>query len=191
MNNKLLDYVALLAKWSKVYNLTTIRDPDQIMIQHIQDSLTVEPYLNTGELVLDVGTGAGLPGIPLAIVRPDVQFKLIDSQRKKINFVQHVITSLSLTNASAICDRIEAVHADRKVDVIVSRAFSSLQDFVNLIANVCDSTTNIIAMKGRRELVVSEASHLPENFKIVRIDDVSVPGLNAERCLVFLKKQGD
>lgn len=188
---KLLSYAASLAKWSKAYNLTTLREPEQIISQHILDSLTVLPFLQDCTSVLDVGTGAGLPGIPLAIARPDISFKLLDSQQKKINFVQHVVTSLLLTNVSAVHQRVELLPDDFAVDLVISRAFSSLSDYVNLIAKICGCKTKIIAMKGRKELTLTEAEALPAKFKIMRIEDVSVPGVNAERCLVFLIMQGD
>lgn len=188
---QLLAYVALLAKWSKFYNLTTVREPENIISHHILDSLTLLPYLDDVQTVLDVGTGAGLPGIPLAIARPDISFKLIDSQQKKINFVQHVITSLKLNNVSAIWARIESLQDSPQVGMIVSRAFASLSDFTNLIAGLCDEKTRIIAMKGRREQVCNEQLDLPPGFKLNHIETVTVPGLDAERCVVFLTKQGD
>lgn len=185
---QLLDYVALLAKWSLVYNLTTVREPEKIITLHILDSLTVLPFLDGITSVLDVGTGAGLPGIPLSIARPDISFKLLDSQQKKINFVQHVITSLQLTNVVAVQQRIESLSPDENFDLVVSRAFASLDDFANLITNVCDSNTKIVAMKGRRELVLQEQESLPNNFELVSIETVVVPGIDAERCLVFLQR---
>jgi len=188
---KLLSYGALLAKWSKAYNLTTVRDPAQIITLHILDSLSVLSFLDNVSSVLDVGTGAGLPGIPLAIARPDISFKLLDSQQKKIIFVQHVITSLQLTNVIATQQRIESLQVSSPVDpgfdVIVSRAFASLQEFVNLISSICTKQTRIIAMKGRRELVLQEAALLPPSYQLVNIETVTVPGVNGERCLVFLK----
>jgi 16S rRNA (guanine527-N7)-methyltransferase len=188
---KLLAYVALLAKWSKAYNLTTVREPEQIITLHILDSLSVLPFLDITTSVLDVGTGAGLPGLPLAIARPDISFKLLDSQQKKIIFVQHVITSLQLTNVVATQQRIESLQVSSPVDpgfdVIVSRAFASLQEFVNLISSICTKQTKIIAMKGRRELVLQEAGLLPPHYQLVNIETVTVPGVNGERCLVFLK----
>lgn len=185
---KLLDYVALLAKWSKVYNLTTVREPEQIITLHILDSLSVLPFLKHASTVLDVGTGAGLPGIPLAIARPDISFTLLDSQQKKINFVQHVITSLQLANVVAIQQRIESLSVNSPIDVIVSRAFASLGEFVNLIVNICNNHTKIVAMKGRSELVLQETQSLSTEFELLSIKTVSVPGVDAERCLVFLQR---
>ncbi len=188
---QLLAYVELLAKWSKVYNLTTVREPEKIITYHILDSLSVLPYLKDIHSVLDVGTGAGLPGIALAIARPDITFKLLDSQQKKINFVQHVITSLQLPNVSALWCRVESLSGELAPDMVISRAFASLSDYVNLIAKVCGQHTQILAMKGRIELVTTEQDQLPSNFQITKIQELLVPGLTAERCLVFLTKQGD
>ncbi len=189
VQKQLLYFALLLAKWSQAYNLTTVREVEQIIPTHILDSLTLLPHLTEVDSVLDVGTGAGLPGLPLAIARPEIAFQLVDSQQKKINFIQHVITSLRLSNVTATQQRIEALKVSSPVDVVVSRAFASLEEFVKLIANVCDNRTNIIAMKGRRELVLQEAQALPNNFELVNIEAVDVPGINAERCLVFLRKR--
>ncbi len=186
---QLIQYVELLAKWSKAYNLTAVRDPDEIVVQHILDSLSVLPFLGKPKLILDVGTGAGLPGVPLAIARPDISFKLLDSQQKKVIFVQHVITSLKLTNISTQQVRVEAMLLEVAPEVIISRAFSSLETYVNSISNLCDSSTTILAMKGRKQQVLSEQLQLPEKFNIVRIESITVPELKAERCLVFLTKQ--
>lgn len=186
---QLLSYVMLLVKWSRVYNLTTVRDPKQIITVHILDSLTVLPFLEGASSVLDVGTGAGLPGIPLAIARPDIAFTLLDSQQKKINFVQHVITSLQLTNAAAVQQRVESLSVNSPIDVVVSRAFASLDEFVNLIVNICNKQTKILAMKGKTELVLQEAQALPAGFELLNIETVTVPGLDAERCLVFLQRK--
>jgi 16S rRNA (guanine527-N7)-methyltransferase len=188
---QLLDYIVLLTKWNKVYNLTAVRDPEQMLTHHILDSLTVLPYLDNIKTVLDIGTGAGLPGIPLAIARPDIKFQLLDSQQKRINFLQHVITSLQLTNVVALHQRVELLQHDAAIDMVVSRAFASLNDFVNLIANICDDHTKIVAMKGRKAQALEEQQQLPPQFRVMQIDEVQVPDLNAERCLVVLQKQGD
>lgn len=187
--SKLLKYVELLTKWNQAYNLTAVRAVEQIIPLHIFDSLVLLPYLGNIHSILDVGTGAGLPGIPLAIVRPAISFQLLDSQQKKINFVQHVITSLQLANVTATQQRIEALQLSKPFDMVVSRAFASLDEFAKLVANVCDARTTIVAMKARRELVLQEAAALPKDFELDSIETVQVPEVNAERCLVFLKKR--
>lgn len=187
--HKLLDYVELLTKWNKAYNLTAIRTVDQIIPVHILDSLSLLPYMQSVANVLDVGTGAGLPGIPLAIAKPQTTFTLLDSLQKKMNFVQHVATTLQLTNVSVVTQRIETLQLSHKPDMIVSRAFASLDEFVKLIANVCDQHTKIVAMKGKYDQVLQELTVLPANFELVNIEQLKVPGINAERCLVFIKKK--
>jgi 16S rRNA (guanine527-N7)-methyltransferase len=187
--SKLIQYVELLAKWSKAYNLTTVRAPADIIQLHILDSLSVLPFVQGANSIVDVGTGAGLPGIPLAICLPQVAFNLLDSQQKKITFVQHVLTSLQLLNVTATTQRIESWQAGSPVDIIISRAFASLVEFVNLIGDLCAPHTQILAMKGRREVVEKEIRDLPHNFKLLNIDMLHVPGLAGERCLVRLQKE--
>ncbi len=184
---QLLDYLYLLAKWNKAYNLTNVNEISTMIQVHILDSLTLLPFLPAVTTVLDVGTGAGLPGIPLAIARPDITFLLLDSQQKKINFVQHAVTNLHLTNVTAIQQRVEAWQVTFVADMIVSRAFASIDEFVKLIKNICSQQTQIVAMKGRKELVLQELQALPAPFMLERIEQVQVPGLDAERCLVFLR----
>ena len=186
---QLLEYVALLDKWNDKFNLTAVRDPEQMITQHILDSLSLLPFLTNLRSVLDVGTGAGLPGIPLAIARPDISFNLLDSTRKKINFVQHVVTSLQLPNVEPICARVESLTVPMPIDMVITRAVASLGDFVNLIAGLCTAQTQIVAMKGRKQQALLEAQTLPAGFKLLNIQEVVVPGLDAERCLVFLSKE--
>lgn len=188
--NKIISFVKLLEKWNTAYNLTAVRDPAQMIPLHILDSLCLLPYMNDVTSVLDVGTGGGLPGIPLAIARPDIVFQLVDSQQKKINFVQHVITSLQLANVSATQQRVETLNLSSQLDMVVSRAFASLDEFVKLVANVCKNQTKIVAMKARREVVLQEAQALPTEFELLSIETVTVPGIDAERCLVFLHRKG-
>lgn len=188
MNTKINQYVELLQKWNKVYNLTAIRDKDKIFSHHIADCLAVLPHLKSGR-VLDVGTGAGLPGIPLAIMRPDMNFCLLDSRQKKINFVQHVITCLQLENVTAVCARVEEYSEAQPFATIISRAFASIPDYVKLIQHLVDKNTKIIAMKGRRELALKEMA--PAGYSIDKVVELDVPGLNEERCLIFISKDGD
>lgn len=189
LDKKHLEYAELLLKWGKAFNLTGARDAPTIITQHIQDSLSLLPFLTDTRTILDVGTGAGLPGIPLAIARPDLKFILLDSTRKKINFVQHVVTSLQLANVDPRCARVETLVDQLPADMIVTRAVASLGEFAGLIRAICSPDTKIIAMKGRRDQAELEAQQLPADFKLLNIEDVKVPGLAAERCLVFLGKQ--
>lgn len=185
---KLAQYVKLLEKWSYAYNLTTIRTVDKIIPLHILDSLVLTKHLQNCQHVLDVGTGAGLPGIPLAILNPHINFTLLDSQQKKITFLQHVLTCLQLTNVKALHERVERLQVSYRFDMVVSRAFASLDEFVKLIRNVCDTHTQIIAMKAKDEVVAQEMQKLPSDFELVNIEKVYVPDIFVERCLVFLRK---
>ena len=184
----LLEFVQLLAKWSSVYNLTSIKSVAQIIPLHILDSLSMQYLVRDTKYVLDVGTGAGLPGIPLAIMNPNAHFTLVDSQQKKINFVQHVLISLGLKNVTAEQSRVEKLQVSYPFDMVVSRAFASLDEFVKLIINVCDKHTKIVAMKAKQVTVMQELQLLPPTVELVNIDNVVVPGVVGERCLVLLKK---
>ncbi len=185
---QLLDYVALLAKWNAVYNLTAIRDPRQMLIQHILDSLSIVPYLpkQEGAAVLDVGSGGGLPGIVLAIVRPDWRVTLNDIVHKKTAFQSQAKVELGLTNLSVVTGRVEllrpGVEVPTKFDMIVSRAFAELVDFVTLARHLVADGGAIWAMKGVRP--EGEIERLPEGARAVQTIALSVPMLDAERHLV-------
>jgi len=185
---KLLDYVALLAKWNAVYNLTAIRDPRQMLIQHILDSLSIVPHLvqrNPGT-VLDVGSGGGLPGIVLAIVRPDWGVTVNDIVHKKTAFQAQAKAELGLTNLSVVTGRVETLRrgaeVSAKFDVIVSRAFAELADFVTLARHLVAEQGAILAMKGVRP--DDEIERLPAGAHVEQIIRLDVPFLDAERHLV-------
>ena len=178
---KLLDYQALLVKWNKVYNLTAIRDPQQIVSHHLLDSLAVLPYLQ-GNRWLDVGCGAGLPGLVLAIARPDWQFTLLDSNSKKTSFVQQAIIQLHLTNAQVHCGRVEEWQPAERYDGIISRAFSELGEFVRLTRHLLAPHGHWAAMKGLPE---QELAGLPGDCRVERVIPLQVPGLHAARSLVI------
>ncbi|MFM0685064.1 16S rRNA (guanine(527)-N(7))-methyltransferase RsmG [Paraburkholderia strydomiana] len=185
---KLLDYVALLAKWNAVYNLTAIRDPRQMLIQHILDSLSIVPHLaqrNPGT-VLDVGSGGGLPGIVLAIVRPDWGVTVNDIVHKKTAFQAQAKAELGLTNLSVVTGRVETLRpgaeVSAKFDVIVSRAFAELADFVTLARHLVAEQGAILAMKGVRP--DDEIERLPAGAHVEQIVRLDVPFLDAERHLV-------
>jgi 16S rRNA (guanine527-N7)-methyltransferase len=188
---KLLDYVALLAKWNAVYNLTAIRDPRQMLIQHILDSLSIVPHLvqrNPGT-VLDVGSGGGLPGIVLAIVRPDWGVTVNDIVHKKTAFQAQAKAELGLTNLSVVTGRVETLRpgaeVSAKFDVIVSRAFAELADFVTLARHLVAEQGAILAMKGVRP--DDEIERLPAGVYMEQVVRLDVPFLDAERHLVTVR----
>ncbi len=182
---KLLDYVALLHKWNKVYNLTAIRDPQQMVSHHLLDSLAITPYLWFGRW-LDVGCGAGLPGVVMAIIQPDWQVTLLDSNSKKTGFVQQVIIELGLKNVSVQCVRVEDFQAVEKFDGIVSRAFTELGDFLRVTHHLLAPMGRWAAMKGWAE---KELASMPDDCAVEKIVELKVPGLEAARSLVVVARK--
>ncbi|MEX3944539.1 16S rRNA (guanine(527)-N(7))-methyltransferase RsmG [Paraburkholderia sp. BR10937] len=187
-HEQLLDYVALLAKWNAVYNLTAIRDPRQMLIQHILDSLSIVPHLpmRAEATVLDVGSGGGLPGIVLAIVRPDWQVTLNDIVQKKSAFQSQAKAELGLANLSVVTGRVESlrpgIEVSKKFDLIVSRAFADLADFVTLARHLVADGGAIWAMKGVHP--EGEIERLPAGTRALNTIRLSVPMLDAERHLI-------
>jgi 16S rRNA (guanine527-N7)-methyltransferase len=187
-HEQLLDYVTLLAKWNAVYNLTAIRDPRQMLIQHILDSLSILPHLPAREsaAVLDVGSGGGLPGIVLAIARPDWSVTLNDIVHKKTAFQSQAKAELGLANLSVVTGRVESlrpgVEVPKKFDLIVSRAFAELADFVTLARHLVADGGAIWAMKGVRP--DGEIERLPDGAHVVQTVRLDVPMLEAERHLI-------
>lgn len=181
---RLLAYIALLDKWNKVYNLTAVRDPAEMLTQHLLDSLAVLPYVDGGTL-LDVGTGPGLPGIPLALARPELAVTLLDSNQKKTTFVRQAIAELRLANATVVCTRIEAWQPEHRFDAVISRAFSELSEFVKLSARFCRPGGRLLAMKG--VYPEEEMSRLPAGVTVERVIALAVPGLDKQRHLLEMK----
>ena len=178
----LLEYLALVDKWNKVYNLTAVRDPREMVSRQLLDSLSIAPFVKGPEL-LDVGCGAGLPGIPLAIVHPELQVTLIDSNGKKTRFVQQAIAELKLTNANVIQGRVEDLTQDERFNTITSRAFADLHLMTRLTEHLLKPNGQWAAMKsGIDEL---DESQLPEG-KQVAIHELHVPGENAARRLLVI-----
>jgi 16S rRNA (guanine527-N7)-methyltransferase len=179
---KLLDYLALLQKWNKVYNLTAIRDPQQMVSHHLLDSLAVMPHLWAGRW-LDVGCGAGLPGLVLAVAQPDWQFALLDSNSKKTCFVQQAVIELGLRNVSVHCERVEEWRPVERFDGIISRAFSELGEFLR-------STQHLLAPKGRwaamKGVLEEELAGVPSGCRVERVISLQVPRLGAVRSLVIV-----
>ena len=174
----LIDFLLLLQKWNKTYNLTAINDLSDMLVLHIFDSLAVTPYI-TGPNILDIGTGAGLPGIPLALVFPDYNFVLLDSNHKKITFINHVILSLGIKNVTAICERIEKFHWQTQFNTIMSRATTSVSFIVANAKQLCCNKGQILMMKGKYPQ--SELEALDTKALTHKID---VPNLNADRHLI-------
>ncbi|WP_293276047.1 16S rRNA (guanine(527)-N(7))-methyltransferase RsmG [Neisseria sp. oral taxon 014] len=184
--DKLLAYVEMLKKWNKTYNLTALRDESQIISHHLLDSLTLPPYLEGAQTMLDVGSGGGQPGIPAAVCRPDLQITLLDANTKKTSFLQQAAIELELKNVRVVSGRVEAVQGLR-ADVITSRAFAELADFVNWTAHLLQDGGCWAAMKG--VYPAAEIDRLPDSVCIERVDKIRVPQLNAERHMVILRKK--
>lgn len=179
---KLLDYLALLQKWNKVHNLTAVRDPEDMVTLHLLDSLAVLPHIANGRL-LDVGSGAGLPGIPLSIVRPDLQVTVMDSNHKKASFMRQAKAVLGLANLEVMCGRVEEFQPEHKFDMIISRAFSDLAEFMRLTNHLCAENGVWLAMKG----VYPHEELAQVKGRTTSVVPLEVPGLDAQRHLVFLK----
>ncbi len=182
----LLQYVVLLNKWNKVYNLTAVREPERMIGLHILDSLAVLPHLGNPHRVLDVGTGAGLPGMALAIARPDVHITMLDSLQKKTTFVRQAIGELSLSNAEVVCERVEQFKPAEKFDIVISRAFAELADFVNGAAHLVTDEGRMFAMKGQHP--VDEIARLPAGFEVEKTIELRVPQIEGQRHLLVIKK---
>jgi 16S rRNA (guanine527-N7)-methyltransferase len=174
---QLLTYIALIEKWNKSYNLTSIRDKVSMVPMHLLDSLAIVPFI-TGKRVIDIGTGAGLPGIVLAVCFPDIEFVLLDSNAKKTRFVQQAILELKLTNVSICHNRVELYHPDNGFDIAITRAFASLEDIMRLTTHLLNNGGVLLAMKGQ----IPDVSML-EAAK-TELYPLSVPGIEGERCLV-------
>jgi 16S rRNA (guanine527-N7)-methyltransferase len=180
--NALLAFVALIEKWNKTYNLTAIRNKEDMVISHVLDSLAILPFLQ-GTRILDIGTGAGLPGIPLALYAPNLEFVLLDSNAKKTRFVQQVILELGLNNIHVQHSRVEAFEDDTGFDTIISRAFSSLEDFLVMSEHLLCKNGKLLAMKGQHPKQELEQLAMP--WETI---PVYVPGIKAERCIVRIEK---
>ena len=175
----LIHYVEMLNKWNKAYNLTAVRDPSEMLIKHIMDSLVVSPYL-VGNTFIDVGTGPGLPGIPLAIINPDKQFDLVDSLGKRIRFLKQVQFELKLKNIQPIQSRIEEYN-EKKFDGVISRAFASLQDMLTWCKHLPNQQGSFYALKG------SDLDEIPDGFTLKQNIKLTIPELNAERRLMIIQ----
>ncbi|EBB3949110.1 16S rRNA (guanine(527)-N(7))-methyltransferase RsmG, partial [Salmonella enterica subsp. enterica serovar Agona] len=165
-------YVDMLHKWNKAYNLTSVRDPNEMLVRHILDSIVVAPYLQ-GQRFIDVGTGPGLPGIPLAIVLPDAHFTLLDSLGKRVRFLRQVQHELKLENITPVQSRVEAYPSEPPFDGVISRAFASLNDMVSWCHHLPGEKGRFYALKG--QLPGDEIASLPDNFSVESVEKLRVP----------------
>lgn len=180
---QLLDFISLIAKWNKAYNLTAIRRPEEMVGLHILDSLAIAPHVS-GKRIIDIGTGAGLPGIPLAIILPDKQFVLLDCNAKKTRFVQQALLELKLENVEVRHQRVEDYQPDSLFDTVITRAFANLADIVRLTAHLSAPNGVLLAMKGQNpELELAEVTTDAQTTII----PITVPGIAAQRCLIKLE----
>lgn len=184
--SQLVHFVSLMHKWNKTYNLTSVRDPQDMLIKHIMDSIVVAPYLDQQQYI-DVGTGPGLPGIPLAIMHPDKSFILLDSLGKRVRFMKQVAYELKLSNIQPVQSRVEDFHSPVPIDAVLSRAFASLKDMLHWCQHLVDSSGTFVALKG--QLPQQEIDELPKGFKISQIVQLKIPNLTGQRHLIKIVKQ--
>ncbi|MGV8861875.1 MAG: 16S rRNA (guanine(527)-N(7))-methyltransferase RsmG [Pseudomonas sp.] len=184
-HSQLLAYLALLIKWNKAYNLTAVRDPDEMVSRHLLDSLSVVPFI-AGDRWLDVGSGGGMPGIPLAILFPEMKVTVLDSNGKKTRFLTQVKLELKLDNLEVIHSRVEAFKPELPFTGIVSRAFSSLEDFTEWTRHLGDTDTRWLAMKGLHP--ADELVALPTDFHLDSAQALTVPGCQGQRHLLILRR---
>jgi 16S rRNA (guanine527-N7)-methyltransferase len=183
---QLMDYLGLMFKWNSVYNLTSLRDPMQMVTHHLLDSLAAVPAFSQAHNVLDVGSGGGLPGIVLAIVRPDIKVSMIDTVHKKTAFLTQVKAELDLANVTVYTMRVEQLTLSEKFDAITSRAFADLSDFVNWSSHLLAEGGRYIALKGVAP--EEERQRLPDDWRVTGVEPLQVPRLGAERHLVFIER---
>jgi 16S rRNA (guanine527-N7)-methyltransferase len=182
---QLIDYLALLSKWNRRFNLSGIRDPIDMVALHLFDSLSLIPWLD-GKTIMDIGSGAGLPGIPLAITNTDKQFILLDSNGKKTRFLLQAKLALGLENIHIENNRIEHYQSKGQLDIVTCRAFSSLANTIKMSEALLAKGAVLLAMKGRYP--EKEISEIPQNYQITRSMKVAVPGIETERCIIEIKR---
>ncbi|MGZ8919230.1 MAG: 16S rRNA (guanine(527)-N(7))-methyltransferase RsmG [Methylobacter sp.] len=177
----LLAFIKLIEKWNKAYNLTAVRDREEMVRLHLLDSLAIIPYIE-GKRVIDIGTGAGLPGIPLAVYLPETRFTLLDSNAKKTRFVQQAVLELKLKNVEVCHNRVEKYHPEKNFNTAITRAFAGLSDIVELTAHLLARDGVLLAMKGRRP--DSELEQVSAKKTVIPL---RVPGVESERCLIRIQ----
>ena len=182
--DQLIQLVQLLNKWNKAYNLTSVRDPQEMLVKHILDSIVVSPYLQ-GDRFIDVGTGPGLPGLPLAIINPTKQFVLLDSLGKRISFIRNAVRELGLTNVEPVLSRVEEYQPEQKFDGVLSRAFASLKDMTDWCHHLPKKDGYFYALKGIYH--EDEVQELDKKFEVKDVITLHVPELVGERQLIVLR----
>jgi len=186
LNKQLLSLVYLLAKWNKSYNLTAIREPREMVIRHLLDSLSIAPYL-VGERLLDVGSGPGLPGLPLAMLFPEKHFTLLDSNGKKTRFITQAVSELGLKNVDVVQSRVEDYKTDKPFSTIMARAFSSLDEIIKTTHHLLAGDGRLLLMKG--VYPEEELNALPEDFELLEALELKVPMLDAKRHLMIINRK--
>ncbi|MDO6713021.1 16S rRNA (guanine(527)-N(7))-methyltransferase RsmG [Aliiglaciecola sp. 2_MG-2023] len=181
----LVDFVLLMNKWNKAYNLTSVREPQQMLIKHIIDSIVVAPHLDRSHYI-DVGTGPGLPGIPLSIMHPDKHFVLLDSLGKRVRFMKQAAFELGLKNIEPVQSRVEQYSSDTQIDGVLSRAFASIKDMLHWCQHLVDSQGEFLALKG--QYPEQEIALLPEGFEVLESIKLDIPVLEGERHLIKIRK---
>ncbi len=185
--SQLVQLVNLLDKWNKAYNLTSVRNPADMLVKHIMDSIVVSPHLR-GQRFIDVGTGPGLPGLPLAILNPDKEFVLLDSLGKRIRFIRQALLEIGIKNVTPVQSRVEEYRPEPGFDGVISRAFASLEDMLNWCAHLPTDKGHFLALKGLYP--EEELTTLDARFELVESHRLQVPELDGERHLIVIKKVG-
>jgi 16S rRNA (guanine527-N7)-methyltransferase len=183
---RLMTLLAELARWNRTYNLTAIGSMAEMVTHHLLDSLAIQPELHATR-VADAGTGAGFPGLPLAVANPQRHFTLIDATAKKIRFVAHAAQQLGLTNVTAVQARVETLKPDVPFDTVVARAFAPLPRMLPAVAGLCGPETRVLAMKGRWP--TRELDTLPTSWRVIASRELRVPHLDAARCVIVLQRR--
>ncbi len=183
-SEQLLALLALVREWNEKFNLTAITEPVAMVQKHVLDSLTVQPWI-VGPFVTDVGSGAGFPGLPLAIANPGVRFTLLDSTAKKVRFLEHAVRTLGLDHVAAVCSRAESFRPPQRSQVVVSRALASTAEFVRVAGHLCARSGRLLAMKGKDP--AAELDDLPRGWRVAAVERLKVPGLDDARHLVILE----
>ena len=184
-SRRLAAHLELIAKWNRVHNLTAVRETEQMVVLHVLDSLSLLPHLGPARTLLDVGSGPGFPGIPIAIVRPELRVQLLDSSSKKCAFLEQARTELGLANARVVCERVEAWKPADRFDLVVSRAFADLSDFVGQAGHLVAPGGRMLAMKGVYPF--EEIARVPATHRVAAVIELAVPMLDAKRHLVALE----